>query len=66
LLFEQALLAEGNQLERSGEFCAAVEWVAKATLGNFGDAKPVGEGVFEMREHFGPGWRMCASSAAPH
>lgn len=20
--------------------------------------KPVGEGVFEMREFFGPGWRM--------
>jgi putative addiction module killer protein len=20
--------------------------------------KPIGEGVFEMREHFGPGWRM--------
>ena len=20
--------------------------------------KPVGAGVFEMREHFGPGWRM--------
>lgn len=30
----------------------------KATLGNLGDIKPVGEGVFEMREHFGPGWRM--------
>lgn len=30
----------------------------KATLGNLGDSKPVGEGVFEMREFFGPGWRM--------
>lgn len=30
----------------------------KATLGNLGDIKPVGDGVFEMREHFGPGWRM--------
>jgi putative addiction module killer protein len=30
----------------------------KVMLGNLGDVKPVGEGVFEMREHFGPGWRM--------
>lgn len=30
----------------------------KAQLGNLGDVKPVGNGVFEMREHFGPGWRM--------
>lgn len=30
----------------------------KARLGNLGDVKPVGEGVFEMREFFGPGWRM--------
>lgn len=30
----------------------------KVMLGNLGDIKPVGDGVFEMREHFGPGWRM--------
>ncbi|WP_305733474.1 type II toxin-antitoxin system RelE/ParE family toxin [Trichlorobacter ammonificans] len=30
----------------------------KAQRGNLGDIKPVGDGVFEMREHFGPGWRM--------
>ncbi len=30
----------------------------KASLGNLGDIKPLGEGVFEMREHFGAGWRM--------
>jgi putative addiction module killer protein len=30
----------------------------KAQLGNLGDVKAVGQGVFEMREHFGPGWRM--------
>ena len=30
----------------------------KAQAGNLGDVKPVGDGVFEMREHFGPGWRM--------
>lgn len=30
----------------------------KAELGNLGDVKPVGEGVWEMREFFGPGWRM--------
>lgn len=30
----------------------------KAQKGNLGDVKAVGEGVFEIREHFGPGWRM--------
>ncbi len=30
----------------------------KAQKGNLGDVKPVGDGVFEMREFFGPGWRM--------
>jgi len=32
--------------------------IDRAMCGNFGDVKPVGEGVFEMREFFGAGWRM--------
>jgi putative addiction module killer protein len=30
----------------------------KAAFGNLGDVKSVGENVWEMREFFGPGWRM--------
>lgn len=30
----------------------------RAQQGQLGDVKPVGSGVFEMREHFGAGWRM--------
>jgi len=30
----------------------------KAETGHLGDIKSVGSGIFEMREHFGPGWRM--------
>ncbi|MEX8499205.1 type II toxin-antitoxin system RelE/ParE family toxin [Leptothrix ochracea] len=35
-----------------------VRRLEKAQHGNLGDVKPVGDGVFEMREFFGPGWRM--------
>ena len=32
--------------------------IRSAELGNLGDCSPVGEGVSEMRIHFGPGYRL--------
>lgn len=34
------------------------ERLARARLGNLGDAESVGQGVFEFRFHFGPGYRV--------
>lgn len=30
----------------------------KVMLGNLGDVGPISDGIWEMREHFGSGWRM--------
>ena len=32
--------------------------INRLRLGNFGDAKPLGEGVCELRIHHGPGYRV--------
>lgn len=32
--------------------------VDRASLGHFGDTEPVGDGVFEMKLDFGPGYRV--------
>jgi putative addiction module killer protein len=35
--------------------------IDRASMGNFGDCVPVGEGVSEMRIHYGPGYRVYFS-----
>lgn len=32
--------------------------IDRLAFGHFGDAKPVGQGVIELRIHFGPGYRV--------
>ena len=59
-----------NTFERTGEFDAwlaslkdnvgrarIVHRIRSAEHGNFGECETVGEGVSEMRIHFGPGYR---------
>lgn len=60
-----------NTIDRTAEFndwlTGLADRVAKlriarrieaAEAGNFGDCAPVGEGVSEMRVHYGPGYRV--------
>ena len=35
-----------------------LERINRVRLGNFGDCKSLGEGIFELRIHHGPGYRV--------
>ena len=43
--------------DRQAVRCVQVR-IDRAEDGNFGDCEPVGEGVSEMRIHYGPGYRV--------
>lgn len=50
-----------NWLQKLRDIQAKARIVARiksAEVGNLGDCAPVGEGVSEMRLHFGPGYRL--------
>lgn len=51
----------GEWLDRLNDRKGKARIVARLTSaehGNFGDCEPVGEGVSEMRIHYGPGYRV--------
>ncbi|MBB1489372.1 type II toxin-antitoxin system RelE/ParE family toxin [Oceanospirillum sediminis] len=53
-VFDQWLMG----LKNLGARARIVRRIEQAQQGNFGDCKPVGDGVHEMRIHTGPGYRV--------
>ena len=50
-----AWLADLKDLKARAKILTRID---RASLGNFGDVEPVGDGVSEMRIDFGPGYRV--------
>lgn len=45
---------------------AAIDtWIDRVADGNFGDCRPVGDGVLELRVHCGPGYRVYCGEDGP-
>ncbi|WP_371929517.1 type II toxin-antitoxin system RelE/ParE family toxin [Pseudomonas sp. LG1E9] len=45
-------------LQRVATCHSVSQGIRMAEAGNFGDCEPVGDGVSEMRIHYGPGYRV--------
>ncbi len=53
-----------NHLKDRPSRARLIKRLSRASLGNLGDVKYLGNDVWEMREHFGPGWRMYYTERA--
>ena len=53
-----------NNLKDRPSRARLIKRLNRAALGKLGYVKYVGHGVWEMREHFGPGWRMYYTGGA--
>lgn len=47
-----------NKLKDAKAKARIVAKLRSAEMGNLGDVKPIGEGISEMRIHYGPGYRL--------
>jgi len=55
---ESGLEGYGKVAHADTLLLTALRRIARLREGNFGDAKPIGEGVHELRVHHGPGYRI--------
>jgi putative addiction module killer protein len=56
---QTSIYAEWFERLRDREARARIDArIRRLSIGNFGDVKPVGDGVSELRVHYGPGYRI--------
>ena len=53
-----------NNLKDRSSRARLLKRLRRVELGNLGDVKYLGHDVWEMREHFGPGWRLYYTERA--